>query len=49
MLLHVGTASLTGWGASRGRPTFFAAFGLAVTIHLTYNLAIVKLLGGGLL
>lgn len=49
MLLHVGTASLTGWGASKGRKVFLAAFALAVTIHTVYNLAIVKLLGGGLL
>ncbi len=48
LLLHVGTASLTGWGAGKGRSTFFAAFALAVTIHTVYNLAVVTLLGGGL-
>ncbi|MEA3200612.1 MAG: hypothetical protein QOE90_2040, partial [Thermoplasmata archaeon] len=49
LLLHVGTASLTGWGASKDRKTFFAAFALAVTIHTAYNYLIVKALGGGLL
>lgn len=49
LLLHVGTASITGWGASRDRPTFLASFALAVTIHTAYNFLIVRLLGGGLL
>lgn len=42
LLLHVGTASLTGWGATQGRGTFWMTFVLAVLIHTIYNFAIVN-------
>lgn len=47
MFLHVGTASLTGWGARRGGSVFAASFGLAIAIHTVYNLAAIAWMGGG--
>lgn len=48
LLLHVATASLTGWGARGSRGTFAASFLLAVLVHTVYNLAVVHVMGGGL-
>jgi ABC-type Na+ efflux pump permease subunit len=41
LVLHTLTASLTGWGASKGKQHFWACFWLAVSIHTLYNLSIV--------
>ena len=49
LLLHMGTASITGWGAKKGGSTFWLSFLTAVIIHTTYNFTLVKILGGGLL
>lgn len=46
MLLHMGTASLTGWGAKSGGKVFGASFVLAVAIHACYNLLVLKFSGG---
>ncbi|HET6404662.1 MAG TPA: hypothetical protein VFH78_08440 [Candidatus Thermoplasmatota archaeon] len=45
MLLHVGTACLTGWGARHGGKVFAASFGLAIAIHTVYNLAALAFMG----
>lgn len=48
MALHVGTASLTGWGSKHGGRVFAASFALAIAIHTVYNLAAVQLMGAGI-
>ena len=48
MLLHMGTAALTGWGAARSRSDFWACFALAIVIHTAYNLGAIQVMGGGL-
>ena len=48
LALHVGTASLTGWGAKHGGKVYAAAFVLAIAIHTVYNLVAVTIMGGGL-
>jgi len=45
LLLHVGTAALTGWGSARGKPVFAASFVLAITIHTAYNYFVVSAMG----
>ncbi|MBW3581717.1 MAG: ABC transporter permease subunit [Euryarchaeota archaeon] len=47
LLLHVVTACISAWGARRGRADFVVAFTSAVLLHAAYNLAILKVLGGG--
>ncbi|HVM46217.1 MAG TPA: PrsW family intramembrane metalloprotease [Candidatus Thermoplasmatota archaeon] len=48
MLLHMGTASLTGWGAQHGGKVFAASFLLAVVVHTAYNLAALRWMGASL-
>jgi RsiW-degrading membrane proteinase PrsW (M82 family) len=48
MVLHISTAALTGWGASQGKRVFAATFVLAIAIHTLYNLAAIRIMGGGL-
>jgi hypothetical protein len=47
MVLHVGTAGLTGWGARHGGRVFAASFILAIAVHTVYNLAAIRFMGGG--
>ena len=46
MLLHMGTASITGWGSKVGGKVFGASFVLAVAIHTSYNLLVLRFSGG---
>jgi ABC-type Na+ efflux pump permease subunit len=41
LALHVGTAALTGAGASRRRSVYAATVGLAVVVHVGYNFVVV--------
>jgi ABC-type Na+ efflux pump permease subunit len=46
MALHVGTASITGWGSRKGGRVFALSFLLAVVIHTSYNLIVLRFTGG---
>ena len=48
MVLHVATASLTGWGARHGGTTFAMSFVLAIAVHTVYNLGALTFMGAGL-
>jgi ABC-type Na+ efflux pump permease subunit len=41
LALHVGTAAISAIGASRGKRAYVAAIGLAMVVHLAYNLLVV--------
>ncbi len=46
LALHVVTATVSAVGASRGRRAYAVALPLAVVVHLTYNLAVLGVVGG---
>jgi ABC-type Na+ efflux pump permease subunit len=43
LVLHVVTATISSLGASRGKRAYAVAVGLAVVVHLAYNLSVVRL------
>ncbi len=46
LVLHVVTASISAVGASRNRRAYLVALGIAMAVHLAYNLAIVEVITG---
>jgi hypothetical protein len=45
LLLHTVTAAISAVGASRGRRSYTVALGIAITLHLAYNLTVVSFSG----
>jgi len=45
LLLHTVTAAISAVGASRGKRAYTAALGVAVVVHLAYNLTVVSISG----
>jgi ABC-type Na+ efflux pump permease subunit len=46
LALHVGTASITGWGAKSGGRVFGLSFLLAVAVHAAYDITVLQVMGG---
>jgi ABC-type Na+ efflux pump permease subunit len=48
MVLHIATASMTGWASQHSKRVFGSTFLVAIAIHTIYNLAAIRIMGGGL-